>query len=228
MAGLGYKSFASGEVLTAANLQGYAVDQSVMKFATTAARTAALAAPSQGMMSWIDATGSLEIYYELYNASTNTGGAKTAGWYPACGQALFHGTATRTTTTATTHFVGESSFAYTELYDAYGWHDASANPTRITPTKEGLYRVTSNIIFAANATGDRIADIQKNGATVPANDIARQYFTSSTSAGILTMTVTTYMNGSTDYVAASCYQSSGGNLTVNAAFTVEYIRPSSA
>lgn len=62
MAGLGYKLFASGEVLTAANLQGYAVDQSTMVFATSAARTTALAAPSQGMVSYLSDSNSVEVY----------------------------------------------------------------------------------------------------------------------------------------------------------------------
>lgn len=62
MAGSGYKLFASGEVLTAANLQGYAVDQSTMVFASSAARTTALAAPSEGMVSYLTDTNSVEIY----------------------------------------------------------------------------------------------------------------------------------------------------------------------
>jgi hypothetical protein len=62
MAGLGYKLFASGEVLTAANLQGYAVDQSTMVFASSAARTTALAAPSQGMVTLLTDDGRIETY----------------------------------------------------------------------------------------------------------------------------------------------------------------------
>jgi hypothetical protein len=81
MAGLGYRAFASGEVLTAANLQGYAVDQSVMVFSTAADRTTALPLPSQGMVSWLNDTGVMETYYELYNVSTNPGGREAAGWY---------------------------------------------------------------------------------------------------------------------------------------------------
>jgi hypothetical protein len=81
MAGLGYKSFSSGEVLTAANLQGYAVDQSIMVFPTAADRTTALPVPSQGMTSWLNDTGVMETYYELYNVSTNPGGREVAGWY---------------------------------------------------------------------------------------------------------------------------------------------------
>jgi hypothetical protein len=81
MAGLGYRAFASGEVLTAANLQGYAVDQSVMVFSTAADRTTALPLPSQGMVSWLNDTGVMETYYDLYNVSTNPGGREAAGWY---------------------------------------------------------------------------------------------------------------------------------------------------
>jgi hypothetical protein len=62
MAGLGWKQFNSGEVLTAANLQGYAVDQSVMSFATSAARTSALAAPSEGMVTYLADDDRIEIY----------------------------------------------------------------------------------------------------------------------------------------------------------------------
>jgi hypothetical protein len=82
MSGLGYKLFAAGEVLTAANLQGYAVDQSVMVFASSAARTTALAAPDQGMTSFLSDTGVTEQYFNLYNVSTNPGGRTPAGWYP--------------------------------------------------------------------------------------------------------------------------------------------------
>jgi len=62
MAGLGRKTFASGEVLTAANTQGYLMDQSVMVFADAAARTSAIAAPAEGMHSYLSDTDSTEYY----------------------------------------------------------------------------------------------------------------------------------------------------------------------
>jgi len=62
MAGLGRKTFASGEVLTAANTQGYLMDQSVMVFADAAARTSAIAAPAEGMHSYLSDTDSTEVY----------------------------------------------------------------------------------------------------------------------------------------------------------------------
>ena len=49
MSGLGRKVFTAGEVLAAADVNGYLMDQSVMVFADAAARTAAIAAPSAGM-----------------------------------------------------------------------------------------------------------------------------------------------------------------------------------
>jgi len=115
MAGLGYKLFASGEVLTAANLQGYAVDQSTMVFGSSAARTTALAAPSQGMMSFLNDSGTVWQYYELYNVSTNPSGASAAGWYPVPGSAVFMGTCgSFTTTNGVAADAGATGNLYTE------------------------------------------------------------------------------------------------------------------
>jgi hypothetical protein len=63
MAGQGYKTFTAGEVLTATDLQGYAVDQSVMVFAGTAARATALGTfVSEGMFSYLSDTNSFQYY----------------------------------------------------------------------------------------------------------------------------------------------------------------------
>ena len=62
MAGLGRKVFAANEVLTAADVNGYLMDQTVMVFADATARTAAIAAPSEGMASYLIDTSSFEIY----------------------------------------------------------------------------------------------------------------------------------------------------------------------
>lgn len=78
-----YKLFNAGDVLTASDLQTYAVDQTVMTFASSAARTTALPSPTQGMVSWLNDVGVMETYYELYNISTNPGGRDSAGWYAA-------------------------------------------------------------------------------------------------------------------------------------------------
>jgi hypothetical protein len=62
MAGLGRKVFTAGEVLTAANVQGYLMDQAVMVFASSAARSSAIPTPTAGMVSYLSDTSALQVY----------------------------------------------------------------------------------------------------------------------------------------------------------------------
>jgi hypothetical protein len=62
MPGLGRKVFTAGEVLTAANVQNYLMDQAVMVFASSAARASAIGTPSAGMVSYLSDTGTLQVY----------------------------------------------------------------------------------------------------------------------------------------------------------------------
>lgn len=61
-AGLGYKEFTTGDVLTAADANGYLASQVVMVFADSAARTAAITSPQEGMISFLKDTNSTEYY----------------------------------------------------------------------------------------------------------------------------------------------------------------------
>jgi hypothetical protein len=219
MAGLGYKLFAAGEVLTAANLQGYAVDQSTMVFASSAARTTALAAPSQGMVSWLNDSGTAWQYFELYNASTNPGGASTAGWYPVAGMGMFFGTATRSAATATNYSIGAASFLYTEIIDPLGWHSAATNTDRITPNVAGVYRITVTSSFANNATNNRRAELLLNGSTFGTGVTSTIFGNNVQLSGVI------QLNGSTDYFTVTTYQDSGSTLTVTARVAVEFLRP---
>jgi hypothetical protein len=60
-AGLGFKTFTTGEVLTAADTNGYLM-QGVLVFADAAARTAVIASPQEGQMSYLKDTNSTEYY----------------------------------------------------------------------------------------------------------------------------------------------------------------------
>ena len=62
MAGLGRKTFTAGDVLTASQVQGYLQDQAVMVFAGTAARSSAIATPSEGMVTYQKDTDAIEAY----------------------------------------------------------------------------------------------------------------------------------------------------------------------
>jgi len=62
MAGLGRKTFTAGDVLTAAQVQGYLQDQTVMLFASDAARTSGIASPSEGMLALSTDTDLVNYY----------------------------------------------------------------------------------------------------------------------------------------------------------------------
>jgi hypothetical protein len=61
-AGLGFKTFNSGDVLSAADVNGYLM-QGVLVFASTAARDAAITAPAEGQFAFTKDTNSL-FYYD--------------------------------------------------------------------------------------------------------------------------------------------------------------------
>lgn len=81
MAGLGRKVFVANEVLTAADVNGYLMDQAVMVFADSAARSSAIATATQGMVSYLQDTSSLEVYGTAWASVSNPGDitAVTAG-----------------------------------------------------------------------------------------------------------------------------------------------------
>jgi hypothetical protein len=62
MAGLGFKTFADGDVLLASEVQGYIQDQMIMVFANATARDAAITSPAEGMFAFLKDTDTLTVY----------------------------------------------------------------------------------------------------------------------------------------------------------------------
>jgi len=62
--GSGYRTFTAGEVLSASNVQNYLMDQSVMSFAGSAARSSAIGTANfeEGMVSYLQDTNLVEVY----------------------------------------------------------------------------------------------------------------------------------------------------------------------
>jgi len=80
MAGLGFKTFNAGEVLTAANVQGYLMDQSLMVFTNATTRDAAISSPQEGMFVFLKDTDALQFYDgSNWTAFTSGGGGGGAG-----------------------------------------------------------------------------------------------------------------------------------------------------
>jgi len=61
-AGLGFKTFVTGDVLTAADANGYLQSQTVMVFADATARDAAITSPQEGMYAYLTGTDALTVY----------------------------------------------------------------------------------------------------------------------------------------------------------------------
>ena len=76
-AGLGFKEFLTGDVLTAADANGYLASQVVMVFASSAARASAITSPQEGMISFLKDTNSTEYYSG--SAWVAIGGASASG-----------------------------------------------------------------------------------------------------------------------------------------------------
>ena len=58
----GRKVFTAGEVLSAANVNDYLMDQAVMVFAGSAARGSAIGTATEGMVSYLTDTNKIEVY----------------------------------------------------------------------------------------------------------------------------------------------------------------------
>jgi hypothetical protein len=78
--GSGFKTFTAASVLTAADLNNYCQTQSVMYFATTAARDTAITSPVDGMVAYIGSNDSSEGLYTYNGTSWRKGPGWNAPW----------------------------------------------------------------------------------------------------------------------------------------------------
>jgi hypothetical protein len=62
MSGLGFKTWVAGDVLSAADVNGYLMRQAVAVFTDASARSSAIGTPTPGMMSYLTSTDSFERY----------------------------------------------------------------------------------------------------------------------------------------------------------------------
>lgn len=75
MAGAGFRTFASGEVLTATNVNTYLMQQTIMVFASSSARDTAITSPSEGMFVYLSDTNTLQYYTGTAWTNFESGGA---------------------------------------------------------------------------------------------------------------------------------------------------------
>ena len=102
-----------------------------------------------------------------------------------------------------------------EFFDTNGFHDNSTNNSRLTvPSgKGGKYLITSNLVWAANATGTRVSQIRVNGNDLKALS-ANSVNSGSSEQSVFISTVLDLSVG--DYVQIWVIQNRGGSLDVGA------------
>jgi hypothetical protein len=163
-------------------------------YAASAASTPArLAVGTNGQVLTADSTASTGVKW----ATPASGGTTFVG-------ASLYKTGNQSITTATTTTITWDA----ELFDTNAFHDNSTNNSRITIPAgyAGKYLVTSTISWGSSATGYRIAEIYKNGATA-------NFTWSGAMQGYYVVGLTSILNlAVSDYLEIKAYQNSGGNL----------------
>ncbi len=147
MAGLGRKVFVAGDVLTAAQVQGFLQDQAIMVFANGTARDGAIPSPSEGMFAYLNDSNSLTFY-------------DSANWltYPASltNTLITNGTVVSSTITGGT--------ATNTVLDAPE-EEISINATSAAGTVQLNAQSAGVTYFTSNASGNWVFNVRGDAST---------------------------------------------------------------
>jgi len=210
-AGLGFKTFATGDVLTAADTNGYLMSQTVMVFADSSARSTAITSPQQGMVTFLKGTNSTE-YYNGSAWVAITGSASSFS-----GVSLTKSAAQSIASVTTTLITWD-----VEDYDTDNFHSTSSNTERITipAGKAGKYLIQARVSTVPNGTGIRSAGVQKNGSIgIVSMDLNNQS-TGADTVLVLDKTVTASVG---DYFTVYIYQTTSGSLNTESSNISAYM-----
>jgi len=197
---LGFKTFATGDVLTAADTNGYLM-QGVWTFANATARDAAVTSPQEGNMCYLKDTDAVQYYSgSAWTAVGGSSGAVGVSLTKSAVQVISNATQTAVTWDG-------------EVYDTNSYHDNVTNNSRVTiPSgKAGKYLITSTVNYN-NAGGTiRSINVYKNG--VASFDVA----VGNNGASNCTVVHSVIMDlAVADYIQIFTLQNSGGNANVSA------------
>jgi hypothetical protein len=199
MAGLGKKTFVNGDVLPASELNGYLIEQSVMRFASAAARNTAIPSPTEGMMCYLDDVN--QIWY--YNGSS---WQLTGGDLP-----IYFGQSTTATANAT-WTIG----AVTAAINRGGFVNSSGT---ITLPLSGVYTISAYASIPANATGQRLLKIIVNGGEF---GVANQLVNTTGYQSQIGTTFTSYFAASST-ATVQLWQNTGASQNVSYTLTITYL-----
>jgi len=200
--GLGFIEFSTGDVLSAAAANGYLASQSVMVFASAAARTSAITTPYEGMVSYLKDTDVIQYYSGSAWVTVGASSSSAVG-------CILYNTANYTISNATDTILTFN----TEILDTDGFHSTVTNTGRITipAGKAGKYYVFAWGSYANNTTGYRQLEILVNGRTGTPSRVGNDSASSANNMGLNPVGAAVLAVG--DYIEVNTYQNSGGSLT---------------
>lgn len=209
--GSGFKTF-TATVLTAADVNNYLMEQSVMSFASTGARDVAVTAPEDGMVAYIGSNDVDEGLYTYNGTSWRKGPGWNAPWgFIARNQGLGAGTST----SGTTETAVFTSASWTALANRY-------------------YRVSIATTITATTAGDaytmRIRENSTSGTAWWAGNIV--FGTGQTKLNVHPMGIRTIAAGSYTILLTLTRTAGTGTANINTLenvnMTIEDIGPSGA
>jgi hypothetical protein len=210
-AGLGFKTFVTGEVLTAADTNGYLM-QGVNVFANAAARTAAITSPQEGQMSYLKDTNSTEYY-------------DGASWTPVSGGGMTLISTTTFSSTSTT--ISSIPSTYKHLYVVYSelYGNTDNNWLVLRPNNLSTSIYTYHNFSAFNSSNS--IDYSASGTFVPVGHMTSSSTGRNKASGVIwipnyTSTDAIKFITSSSRVVTSTGQRTGlyqGTLDLNSAIT---------
>lgn len=197
--------------------------------ADQAARDSLYPSPIQGNSVHRLDRGWTERYFGLYNATTNPGGASSAGWYPVSGK-MPYAVARGVTTAGVTHSswsIGAIGFTPTGSFEFGGFTASGASNYYVGVPFPGLYDIQAYASFSSSANGsNRAVRITLDNATViPAIYEVRRHLVSGSAYAINGSFLSTAVGTN---VQLQLFQDSGGSLnTTDRVLSLRYLGPTS-
>ena len=213
MAGAGYKLFSTGDVLSASDVNTYLQQQTVMVFASAAARTTALASVlAEGMVTYLKDTDVVEIYTGAAWVSLDDPNAIQNSIVDAKGD-IITATADNTPARLAVGTNGQTLVADSSTATGLKWATASST----SGPAFAAYR-TSNATISTN-TWVKVPWNTEYFDTNSCYDSATNYRFTPTTAGIYQVNITQSTNGN---AVGAIYKNGSQYLTASYSVTGQY------
>ena len=205
---MAYKVFTNGSVLNASEVNDNLMNQAVITFTNSTARSSAITSPVEGMVTYLADTNAFEFW-------------DGAAWSPLGARPSFVGFGANNSSVSMTTSTWTAMPYTTELFDTDNFHDNVTNNTRITipAGKGGFYQFSGHMTFSDNGSGVRAVDVWKNGTS-----LASFAQLNGSSGGVMRIPIASVGEvAEGDYIEFMGIQTSGSTLTIGSAFRVSYL-----